>query len=156
MSTRAERELCRQQKLAKEHQQALTFEHKVLSPIFANMFEDERAPSFPMTIRQVRDEHGKWAAMVFKIMFKQLVRGGCDVNGKPFKSHWVVNRSALRPFMKWTQLEHANLKTLYEMLIEEGATEEIWVRKVRKFVPRKIWVHTKAKVEAALQERNHD
>lgn len=116
---------------------ARDFEHHVMVSIFANMASTGDTPAFPMTIRRVRDTWGRDAAAVFKLMFRQLVRGGLNKQGKPFKSHWVVNQAAMKPLLEWVSL-NTNLKVLHRMLLDAGAFEEVWARSCNTFVLRSM------------------
>lgn len=116
----------------RELQLAAEFTKKVVSPILANILEDGRHAAFPMTLRQVRD-YGRDGVRCFRLMFKLLQRGGRTKEGVPFKTHWVVNTEALRPYIEWSQMEEP-LSKLLEMLTAAGTNELVWNKVGKKWL----------------------
>lgn len=136
MATRQERLEAQLSKKERDLSLAAEFAKKVVSPLLANILEDGYTPAFPMTKRQVR-VYGRDAVRCFVLMFKLLQRGGRNKQGVPFKSHWVVNRAALKPYIEWSQME-APLSVLHEMLVEAGTSEEVWNRVSKRWINKVI------------------
>lgn len=137
MSTRKERKAASLAK--KEHDLLIAdqFVKKVISPLFANILEEGRTPAFQMTLRQVKLDYGRDAERCFRLMFKLLQRGGVTRDGTPFKSQWVVNFDALKPYQEWAVLDQP-LSSLLTMLKENNVIEEVWHKLTRQWMSKKM------------------
>ena len=137
MTSYKERKAASLAKKERELHTADQFVKKVISPLFANILEEGQTPAFPMTLRQVRNDYGRDAERCFRLMFKLLQRGGITRDGVPFKSQWVVNFNALKPYQEWAVLDEP-LSSLLGSLKKHNVIEEVWHKTTRQWLSKKM------------------
>lgn len=117
---------------------AKNFTHHVVAKL---LYADKiGCPPLLICQREIRDNYGRDGLRVFKLMFRQLQRGGITRDGVAFKTSWVFNYKAQHctAFLQWVDDKNGTLKMLHAALLEENIIEEVWERKLKTWMSRQI------------------
>lgn len=109
----------------------------LMAPVLTNIILDKTKYQTPveMPVRSIADTYGSAAGKCFTILFKRMVPGGHDKEGKAFGSKWLPNLQGLSLFLEWRRTtDEMTCRSLYEYLVEHKAEPRVWVKSIRAWL----------------------